>query len=873
MSIMVPIAPELRRWLAERLKKRLANRLAPDVLETEMVRKDGSRYTALVAPATIHDQGGKVSGLFGVMIDITERKKAEEELAEHQRQLKEKIEERTAELTATNKKLKKEIIERNQAEELLQKERGVFSCILQKAPFGVALIDGSGRCLYTNPEFTSITGYTLQDVATEKDWLNRAFPDQHYRRQVVGTWKRDFAQREIDKIFTVTCKDGQAKEIEFRPTVIDDNKVLVALSGITQRKQAEEALQESEENYRSIFDAANDAIFVHDAETGQIIDVNKKMCELYGYSVEEARQVDVEALSVGTPPYTQKDVLRRIKKAASGEPQLFEWMAKDRSGRLFWVEVNLKLAVIGEKKRLLAIVRDINDRKRTEGQLRESERRFRELADLLPQSVFEIDIDGNLTFANRNAFSSLGYTEDDLAKGLNALQVIAPEDRERARENGRQILSGEDLGGNKYNAVRKDGSTFPAVVYSSPIIHGKKAVGLRGILVDITELKHLERQLLWSQKMETVGRLAGGVAHDFNNMLTTIAGYAELGTMKLHPNDPLQGDLQEVLKASQRAAKLTRQLLTFSRRQITEPRVINLNDVLLSMDKMLRRLIGADIELVTLPAEGLGRVKVDPSQLEQVILNLCVNARDAMPNGGKLTLETSNITLDDKFTRDHDGLIPGEYVGLSVGDTGVGMAEEVKPHLFEPFFTTKEIGKGTGLGLATCYGIVRQGGGAISFSTELGKGTTFSVYLPLVGEEAEALPTRDDSGYLPRGTETILLVEDEPAVRNMTRRLLYEQGYTIIEGANGEEALRMTKKHKNDEIHLLLTDVVMPQMGGIELAESLKDERPGIKMFFFSGYTDDTIVRLSLLGPDVAFLQKPFSPGDLARKIREVLDR
>ncbi|NIO07226.1 MAG: response regulator, partial [Deltaproteobacteria bacterium] len=452
-------------------------------------------------------------------------------------------------------------------------------------------------------------------------------------------------------------------------------------------------------------------------------------------------------------------------------------------------------------------------------------------------------------------------------------QMIVPEDRDRAKENIRRILSGEKLGGNEYQALRKDGSTFPVIIYSSPIIREGRPVGLRGIIVDITEHKRLEAELLWSQKMETVGRLAGGVAHDFNNLLSIIQGNAELALMEPYLGDRIKNDLQEILKASSRAAKLTQQLLVFSRRQLIEPRVINLNEVLQNADIMLRRLIGEDIELVTIPAEDLGQIKVDPGQLEQVIVNLAVNARDAMPEGGKLTLKTANVTFDEGYTRHHSGVNPGEYAMLSVSDTGVGMTEEVKAHLFEPFFTTKDMGKGTGLGLATCYSIVKQSGGNLWAYSEPGKGTTFKIYLPRVEEDGEALPKRDAKGYLPRGTETVLLVEDESSVRDVTTRTLREQGYTVLEAANGDEALEVASKHGVERIHLLLTDVVMPQMGGKALARRLKAQHPDMRVVFFSGYPGEAIAHHGVLDSGVVFLQKPFSPAVLARKVREVLDR
>jgi len=400
------------------------------------------------------------------------------------------------------------------------------------------------------------------------------------------------------------------------------------------------------------------------------------------------------------------------------------------------------------------------------------------------------------------------------------------------------------------------------------------------VVNDITESKRAERekvaleeQLRQSQKMEAIGRLAGGIAHDFNNLLTPIVGYSQLAIRGLSSSDPMRNYLSEIEKAAERAATLIRQLLAFSRRQPLKPQLLNLNNVLIDMDKMLRRIIGEHIELVTLTAPNLGSVKVDPSQFEQVLVNLAINARDAMPNGGKLILETSNISFDSDYIHRHADISPGNYVMVAVSDTGCGMPSEVRERIFEPFFTTKEKSGGTGLGLSTVHGIIKESRGYILVYSEPGKGTTFKIYLPGIEEEAIAPPPRDDIGYLPKGDETILLVEDEAAVRNLTAHVLREQGYTVLEAANGIEAMNVIRDRDKEEIHLLLTDVVMPQMGGKELAERLKNIRPNTKILFTSGYPDSTIIYQGLLDPDVDFIAKPLSPSTLVRKVREVLDK
>jgi PAS domain S-box-containing protein len=391
------------------------------------------------------------------------------------------------------------------------------------------------------------------------------------------------------------------------------------------------------------------------------------------------------------------------------------------------------------------------------------------------------------------------------------------------------------------------------------------------IAEDVTERRNLEDQLRQSQKMEAVGRLAGGVAHDFNNLLTVIKGYTELMLEEFREHDPMRGELEEIRKAADRASALTRQLLAFSRQQVLAPKVLDLNSVVTNMDKLLRRLLGADVHLSAKLDVSIGRIKADPGQLEQVIMNLAVNARDAMPIGGKLLIETYNADLDENFARDHVGSRPGPYVMLSVTDTGSGMSETVRQRIFEPFFTTKEAGKGTGLGLSTVYGIIKQSGGYIWVYSEIGKGTTFKVYLPRVDAKVDSTLPVAIAPQSAFGRETVLLVEDEDGVRALVRQVLHKHGYNVLEARHGGEALLHCERHKGD-IELLLTDVVLEQMGGPELAKRLTAIRPEMKVLYISGYTDDAVIHHGV-STGTAFLQKPFTTDALAKKVREVLDR
>jgi two-component system cell cycle sensor histidine kinase/response regulator CckA len=388
----------------------------------------------------------------------------------------------------------------------------------------------------------------------------------------------------------------------------------------------------------------------------------------------------------------------------------------------------------------------------------------------------------------------------------------------------------------------------------------------------LAERKQLEAQFLQAQKLEGIGQLAGGIAHDFNNLLTAISGYADLIWDALPHDQPVRSDLAEIQKAVTRASDLTRQLLAFARKQIIEPRVLNLNDLIGDMDKLLRRVIGEDIGLISVPDPDLGLVKADPGQIEQVIMNLAVNARDAMPGGGKLTIETRNVFLDSSYAHEHQGVIEGSYALLAVSDTGIGMDSDVQAHAFEPFFTTKAQGKGTGLGLATCYGIVKQHGGNIWVYSEVGQGTTFKIYLPHVHETAAVPPAQVPPQILARGKETLLVVEDEPAVRDLITRVLRAQGYRVLEASNGAEAIRVAEASAPAMIDLLLTDLVMPELGGLAAAAQLSAHNAVMKVLFISGYTDSAIVHQGRLEEGVAFLHKPFTPAVLTRKVREVLD-
>ncbi|MGA7300248.1 MAG: ATP-binding protein, partial [Candidatus Sulfotelmatobacter sp.] len=502
--------------------------------------------------------------------------------------------------------------------------------------------------------------------------------------------------------------------------------------------------------------------------------------------------------------------------------------------------------------------------------LRRSEMNFRSLVTNAPYGICRCDSAGQLLDANPALLTMLGYssTSELVGKHLGGLYS----DTHRWFELADYLRSAAPFNGLIAEWKRKDGITILVRVSGRAVCNDERKTAFELFAEDVTERRALEQQLQQSQKMEAIGRLAGGIAHDFNNLLMVISGYSEFLLDRLGPDPALRGPAQEIAGASQRASSLTRQLLAFSRKQMLAPKILDLNGVVTENLKMLTRVIGEDIDLVMVPAPSLGAVRADAGQIDQVIMNLAVNARDAMPSGGKLTIETSNVSLDEEYARFHAPLRPGDYVMLAISDTGLGMDSETQSHIFEPFFTTKGP-KGTGLGLSTVYGIVKQSGGYIWVNSEPGKGTSFKIYLPRIAERAEPaqVVASNESAFTEPGTETILLAEDEANLRYLARQFLEKQGYKVIEAADGAVAMQIAVAHEG-VIHLLLTDVIMPGMNGRELAQRISEIRPQTKVLYMSGYTENVIGHNGTLDAGVRLLQKPFTLRDLKSKVREVLD-
>jgi len=525
-------------------------------------------------------------------------------------------------------------------------------------------------------------------------------------------------------------------------------------------------------------------------------------------------------------------------------------------------------------------LRDIEIRNRANLALRQSERMFQGVFDAAPDGLLVVTPDGVIVMANAEAERMFGRML--AGRVIEELLPAALWDGDvNHRESFFMRPEIRRIGGRDLMARREDGTEFPVEVSLGGYSYNEQNAALC-VVRDITarrvleeSLRRSEHQLRQAQKMEAIGNLAGGVAHDFNNLLSVILSYSNMLAEDMTPSDPRRADLEQIEAAGMRAVDLTRQLLAFSRQQILQPKIVSLNDIVAGMERMLRRLIGEDVELTVLFASGLGKVRVDPGQIEQIAMNLAVNARDAMPHGGKLTIETDTVELDEGYCVAHVGAVPGPHVMLAVTDTGTGIDKATQARMFEPFFTTKEKGKGTGLGLATVFGIVQQSGGNVWVYSELGKGTTFKVYFPRTDVDG-ALDTEAYNASAPEtatvgGTETILLVEDEESVRILARTILRRFGYHVLEAQSGGDALLICEQHTS-EIHLMLTDVVMPRMSGRQLSERLQSIRPQMKVLYMSGYTDNSIVHHGVLDSGVAFLQKPITPETLTRKVREVLD-
>jgi PAS domain S-box-containing protein len=608
---------------------------------------------------------------------------------------------------------------------------------------------------------------------------------------------------------------------------------------------------------------ANDIILLAD-QNWNIVEANKRAVECYGYSPEEWQRVHMADLRASD---SRTAFQRHTEQLLARGSAIYETVHRRKDRSTFPVEVSGRMIEVGGIHYRLVIIRDITERKRAE----EAQARLVAAVEQAAESIMVTDTAGTIQYVNPAFERITGYTREEAVGKNPRILKSGVHDDAFYRKLWESLVRGETWSGRFMNK-RKDGSLYEEEATLSPVRDAAgQIVNYVAVKRDVTREAQLETQLRQAQKMEAIGRLAGGVAHDFNNILMSILGNSDLALRRLAPGDRLHAYLEEIRLAGHRAADLTRQLLAFSRKQLFQPSVLDLNATLTNLQKMLRRLISEDIHLTLALAPDLGRTKADPGQIEQVIVNLAVNARDAMPRGGTLTLETANVELTEALLSHGEEIPPGRYVMLGVRDTGVGMTPEVKAHLFEPFFTTKPKGKGTGLGLSTVYGIVKQSGGYIEVESEPDQGAFFRVCLPRVDEAAEATGPGAAIGELRRGNETVLIAEDDDTVRHMTSAVLKECGYVVLTASRGAEALELARRHPGD-IHLLLTDVVMPGMTGRDLSAALLNSRPGMKTIYMSGYTDTVLIGHDLDKPGVSFLQKPFTPETLTARVRAALD-
>lgn len=760
----------------------------------------------------------------------------------------------------------------------LRKSEEKFRTVFENAPLGIALVGTDGICMDSNPALQDMLGYSANEVnglpvtffthpddtSNDQELAAEVLEGKRERYQVEKRFRNRSGRIVWGNLNVSAVRDSNG-EVQFLVGMVKD---------ITDQKRAEESLRRSQERFHLVSTATNDAFWDWDLERNELW-VNDSHSVIMGYDRASITPT-FEMWKTALHPDDRDRVVTALEAAIARGQESWsdEYRIRRPDGAEVYIHDRGRLIYdSGKLVRMIGGMVDVTERRRAEELIEQSERDYRTIFEQAHDAIIIFEpIDGTILDANERAWRMYGSHRREFI-GMSMLDFVNGVDA--ARECiGRLLAGGEQL---NFETVhrRSDGSEMHLEINTSLIYYqGKPAI--ISINRDITERKHVSEQLRkkdellrQSQKLESVGRLAGGIAHDFNNMLTAINGYSELILRKPNLDDSIRRAVEEIRKAGERSASLTNQLLAFSRRQVLQTKVLDINEVIAETSKLLGRLIGEDIKLTTSLSADLWSVEVDPGQLTQVIMNLAVNARDAMQNGGSLLIATDNVLLDERSPELRGLAKPGDYVRLIVSDSGHGIAGDDLQHIFEPFFTTKELGKGTGLGLATVYGIVKQSGGYIWVDSELGAGTKFTIYLPRVAD-SQRDREQETSSVIPRGAGTILVVEDEYLVRSLTRQVLEQCGYRVVEASDGVEAL--TKCEQLDwKIDLLMTDVVMPNMGGRELASAVAESGSQIPVLFTSGYTDDHVIRHDVISPHVNFLQKPFTVETLAHKVQEML--
>ena len=769
----------------------------------------------------------------------------------------------------------RDVTERYAAEEALQRERALLRTLIDALPDAIWTKDADLRFVISNPAHVELVRAADEAAVAGRTGFDFHPPDlaREYHEddlRVLRDGETVFNKEEL-------VRDAAGRErwhLVIKAPLRDRAGTVTGLVAISryihERTRDEEELRGIEALFRSAFEDTNVAMVIT-ALDNRLVRVNAAFALMFGYSPPE--MLGMMMADITHPDDLAESYARREELFAGAQHFVQHKRYRRRDGRTLWGVTNVSLVrdAAGRPQMFVGQVQDITAQKRAEDEARASEGRLRLLVESVRDyAIFMADPGGRVMTWNEGAERAYGYTAAE-AIGLHVLRFHGLDDHSGSPGDSLERAARAGTHQGEGWRVRKDGTRFWAEV-TTTVLHHERGTGAPGFVIiarDMTERRKLEDQFRQAQKLEAVGRLAGGVAHDFNNLLTVINGYGDILLVALPPGAAHREAVAAIRDAGERAAALTSQLLAFSRKAIVEPKVLDLNAVIDQLTRLLCRLVGEDVVLATALAPDLHRVRADVTQLEQILLNLVVNARDAMPTGGRLTIETHNVRLTESDLAPYPNLAPGHYVRLAVSDTGVGMTEEVKARIFEPFFTTKEQGKGTGLGLSMVYGAVQTHGGHISVYSEPNVGSTFKILFPATYDVPG--PRSGERRVAPRGAETVLLAEDDDTVRRFTRLALETQGYVVLEGAGGDEALRVARAHPGP-IHLLVTDVVMPGMGGRELAESLRVRHPGLKVLFVSGYTDDAVVRHGIVEATDAFLHKPFTPLALARKVRAVLD-
>jgi PAS domain S-box-containing protein len=774
-----------------------------------------------------------------------------------------------------------DITERKQIQAALAQSEANFRLLTEKTAVGIYVIQ-DGKLAYVNPSFAKTFGYLQQEINGKLTLEDLIHPDDLPVVMTKVQERMGGRTEATSSVYRAIKQDGSLVHIEVHGMLLQFQgrpAIVGTLSDITERLRTEAALKMSEEQFRQLTEGSPVGIYI--IQDGKFVYVNPRLAEGAGYSREDIiGQLGPREL---THPDDLALAMRTIGERMAGKvaDRGTEYRVIRKDGSLVHVEAYGRLTEYQGRAAVMGTLIDVTERKRAEEELLNKTAVLEAQANSTIDGILVVDGQGRKVFQNERTVELWKIPPDIANDSDDQVQVRhfmhSTECPERFVEQMVYLYSHPDET-SRDEIELVDGTVLDR--YSAPVL-GKDGTNYGRIWTfrDITarkraeqERESLEEQIRASQKMEAIGSLAGGVAHDFNNLLSVMLSFVGFALQALPEGDPVRNDLLEVKKAGERAATLTRQLVAFSRKQVLRPVPLSLNQIAAGVEKMLRRVLGEDIDLVQVLAPDLGLTLADPSQIEQVLMNLVVNARDAMPAGGKLTIETSNIEIDEGYAARHVAVKPGSYVQLAVTDTGSGMDERTRLRIFDPFFTTKEKGKGTGLGLSTVYGIVRQSGGNIWVHSEPGQGTTFKVYLPReLGATAPTTRAPPTVSLQPPGAETILVVEDEEALRSVARRILEAAGYTVLTAADGNDAVLTSAEHAGD-IHLLVTDVVMPRMGGSALAQELAKTRPTLQVLYVSGYTDDAIVHHGVLDAGTQFLAKPFTAADLVRKVREVLD-